>query len=92
MLIEETIDTFERLRKQFRKERSELVEINSMLGYVGVSSIKLKSIDNLNNTLSDLDVIIAALKQHLNEGNMVIYNNDYFTHIIQKYKNKYQND
>jgi len=88
MEIERTIKTFERLGKQFREEKNELIEINNILEGVGISSIDLKNIKNIDKILSDYDVIIPALKQHLNEGNRVIYSNDYFEHIIQKYKNK----
>lgn len=87
MLIEKAIKSFERIGKKLTKEKNELIEINNILGGVGVSSIDLKIIENINETLSDYDVIISALKQHLNEGNQVIYSSDYFTHIIERYEN-----
>ena len=87
MLIERAIETFERLGKEFRKEKNELIELNSMLGDEGISSIEIKTIENIDKILMDYSVIIPALKQHLNEGNWVIYSSAYFTHIIERYKN-----
>ena len=88
MFIEKAIKSFERLEKKLTKERDELIEINNILGGVGVSSIDLKTIENINETLGDYDVIIPALKQHLDEGiSDFIYSSDYFKFIIQRYEN-----
>lgn len=89
MFIEKAIKSFERIGKKLTKEKNELIYINNVLGGVGISSIDLKIIENINETLSDYDIIIPALKQHLDEGiGDFIYDSNHFKHIIQRYENK----
>jgi len=87
MLIETAIESFERIGKRMRKEKKELLEINSVLEGVGISSVEAQTINNIDKILNDYNVIIPALNQHLNEGNRVIYSEEYFKWVIERYKN-----
>tara|TARA_R110002020_G_scaffold119384_1_gene272469 strand:+ start:394 stop:666 length:273 start_codon:yes stop_codon:yes gene_type:complete len=87
MLIEAAIESFERIGKRMRKEKKELLEINSVLEGVGISSVEAQTINNIDKILNDYDVAIPALKQHLSEGNRVIYSGEYFKRVVERYKN-----
>lgn len=87
MLIETAIESFERIGKRMRQDREELLEINRVLEGVGISSVEAQTINNIDKILNDYDVAIPALKQHLNEGNRVIYSGEYFKWVVERYKN-----
>ena len=87
MLIETAIESFERIGKRMRKEKKELLEINSVLEGVGISSVDAQTLNNIDKILNDYDVIIPALKQHLKEGNGVIYGGQYLKWVVERYIN-----
>ena len=86
MLIETAIESFEKIGKRMRKEKKELLEINRVLEGVGISSVEAQTINNIDKILNDYDVIIPALKQHLNEGNRVVYSGEYLKWVVERYK------
>lgn len=87
MLIEKAIESFERIGKRMRQEKKELLEINSVLEGVGISSVEVQTVNNIDKILNYYDVAIPALKQHLDEGNRVIYSGEYFKWVVERYKN-----
>ena len=86
MRADEAINRYERLVKKIIKDRDELISINNVLEVSGVSQVDTDIINNMNTILTDLGVIIPALKESIKDGVLTIYSGDHLKIIVERYK------